>query len=635
MILALIVTAMLTQGTTLYLSDHGSDSNTGTSEAQAFGSLERLDSALKQIRAGGNQTLVSVEVSGTIFLPKTARLGTEASNVRFEGTGGFSGAARISGWKTDPSSSSRWVVTIPSGLQVRQLFSADGSVRDSRPKLPATGEYHFADLPNGGIRAAWDSHQDAAIFSGSDIQRWKNLSDVEVVAYSYWSESRLPIQSVDPSSHLVRFDRPSVWRLTNTDRSEGAPYVVENVFEALRSPGQFYWDRPASKLYYIPRPGESLGAFVAYAPQFPVLIQATNAKGLSFSGLTFEHTQFTLPAGVSGATQASWNVPAALTLTSCQDSSIARCTFQALGDYAVELFGPNTSNTTIKGCSMRDLGAGGVKLNHATTGTKIEDCTIEDGGKVYPSAVGIWIGDSGHNLVSHNRIAKMFYSGINVGWSWGYGPTTAQDNTVEFNDISDIGQGLLSDMGGIYTLGLSEGSILRNNLIHNVRSRTFGGWGIYFDAGTTGMLAENNVVFDAKTGGFHQDYGKSNTIRNNIFAFSPMTGQIILSKPESPNSFTFEHNIVEWSGTDLFAGAWENSNTVLGDNLYWRTDGPVTTWKGMSLDQWQREGHDQGSREADPMLRDPKALDFTLKPNSPALAMGFRSIDLSTIGPRS
>ena len=64
----------------------------------------------------------------------------------------------------------------------------------------------------------------------------------------------------------------------------------------------------------------------------------------------------------------------------------------------------------------------------------------------------------------------------------------------EFNHLYNIGQGVLSDMGAIYTLGVQAGTVIRNNLIHDVNSFTYGGWGIYPDEGSSDMVIENNIV---------------------------------------------------------------------------------------------------------------------------------------------
>ena len=123
-----------------------------------------------------------------------------------------------------------------------------------------------------------------------------------------------------------------------------------------------------------------------------------------------------------------------------------------------------------------------------------------------------------YNRVSHNEICDLYYTGVSVGWSWGYAPTSAHHNTVEFNHIHNIGRGVLGDMGGIYCLGDSPGTAIRNNLVHDVYDHHTGSLAIYTDEGSTGILIEHNIGYGTTYANFHQHYGKENVVRNNIWA---------------------------------------------------------------------------------------------------------------------
>src|SRR5690606_34811764 len=145
------------------------------------------------------------------------------------------------------------------------------------------------------------------------------------------------------------------------------------------------------------------------------------------------------------------------------------------------------------------------------------------------------------NEISHNEIHDLFYSGISCGWTWGYEESVSRDNRIEHNHIYDLGHGFLSDIGGIYTLGVQHGTVIRGNLIHDIEQKNYGGWAIYLDEGSSHILVEGNVCHDLGSNGFNQHYGRENIVRCNIFAFGREC-QFSLSRAEDHVAFTFERN---------------------------------------------------------------------------------------------
>jgi parallel beta-helix repeat protein len=296
----------------------------------------------------------------------------------------------------------------------------------------------------------------------------------------------------------------------------------------------------------------------------------------------------------------------------------------------------------VSGNELAHLAAGGIRMNGGAakspealrTGQNvIADNHLHHLGEVYPAGVGILSQHADKTTIAYNHIHHLYYTGISVGWVWGYAPSVSAGNLIEGNLIHDIGQKVLSDMGGIYMLGVSPGTVVRGNVIHNVESFGYGGWGIYTDEGSTGIVIENNLVHRTKSGGFHQHYGKENLVRNNIFALAK-EGQLMRSRAEPHSSFTFEHNIVYANGTPLFAKNWTGDKFTIDYNLYWDAGNKNPAFPGGTFADWQKRGHDTHSLVADPGFIDPAKGDFRLKAGSPAEKVGFKPFAYSTAGVR-
>jgi len=279
----------------------------------------------------------------------------------------------------------------------------------------------------------------------------------------------------------------------------------------------------------------------------------------------------------------------------------------------------------------------------------INDSLIEDGGYFYQMGTGILVQQASDITVAHNEIRNFKYTGVSTGWNWGYTPTSNQNLFVGYNRIHDIGEGILSDMGCVYNLGISMGTKIWNNICYNVWSYNYGGWGYYTDEGSSFVTIQNNIVYNTKCAGIHQHYGENNLFQNNIIAYSanrmdeiPHCNWAIRSdQGDRDSSLSFEKNIVFISNGTLFLSGSSDSfnNMTFNSNVYWsvQTESNLQfppTQSPTTFTQWQAEGKDRLSVLSDPLFEDPTNYNFNLKPNSPALKLGFIPIDTSQVGPR-
>jgi len=367
----------------------------------------------------------------------------------------------------------------------------------------------------------------------------------------------------------------------------------------------------------------------------PRLQQLVIVRGenLHFDGLTFSHNEW-VPGREArkGAAQAAWRAPGALSFRGAHHCSVGNCVVTHVGSYGIEV-SEGSSDVEIAGNKIAELAAGGVKVWHGSRRVTITDNEIADGGHRWRQAVGVLIGKCSGNKVLHNHIHDFDYTGVSVGWTWGYAESDAYGNIIEHNHIHHIGRGALSDLGGIYTLGVSPGTRLRFNLIHDIESRGYGGWGIYTDEGSSDILIENNIVYRTKTQSFHQHYGRNNIVRNNIFAFSG-EGGLAVTRPEPHPAFRFERNIILTNGTGkCVGGRWQDAGAVVDRNLYFRIGRGKLEFEGKSFGAWQKRGFDRHSLIADPRFVAPERGDFRLRARSPARKLGFIPVELM-VGPR-
>ncbi len=586
------------------------------------------------------------------FVLTPADSGTEKAPIFYEAAPGakpvFSGGRVITGWAADKDG--LWTVRLPAVADgqwyFEQLF-VDGR-RAVRARTPNRWYHYMGETSEVPIEGQADQFLRTTNVRQDALAPLKGLSeaqlqDVTLVAYHKWCITRRYLKGVD-------FDAGTLITTGEQLKSySGWPantrFHLENLKTALDAPGEWFLSRDGT-LYYKPLPGEDMTkaeVIAPYATKF-VLFEGQPEAGkfvehVSLKGLTFQHNQELLPPSGYAPYQAAYATEAAIMADGARYVTVEDCEVGHIATYGV-WFRQGCRDCRIEQCYLHDLGAGGVRIgegqmrndepsrtNHITVNNNI----IRSGGRIYTSAVGVWIGQSGDNDVTHNEIADFFYTGLSVGWRWGYSDSLAKRNKITFNHVHHLGWWVLSDMGGIYTLGPSEGTVVANNIFHDIYAYSYGGWGLYTDEGSTGIVMENNLVYDTKTGSFHQHYGKENVIRNNIMVNS-MLHQVQATRVEEHLSFTFENNIVTWKTGPLLSGPWAKVQTKMDNNCYWNAAGKPVDFVGMSVEQWREKGYDKSSVIADPLFVDPNNRDFHLKADSPALKIGFKPFDYTKAG---
>ncbi len=599
--------------------------------------------------------------SPLVFTPEDS--GTADCPVTWAGNGGrplLSGARVIEGWsKGTINGQPCWQVVLPEVAAGHWWFTqifVNGR-RRLRARLPKQGFYRFAGVPEeeakrdpgGFFHGAMSAH-----FVPGEIRSFHNLPDIDVVVPDHWREGHLRMASVDEATHTVRFSTKGFSRFSRDETGRHTRFRLDHVMEACTEPGDWYLDRTSGTLSYIPMPGENPVSTLVEAPTLDLLLAVQGdaldpvrrVRHLRFEFLDLRHADWELPPENPGARQSAFQVPAAVRFVGAEDCAFYGCRVSQVAGWGVEVL-RGCHRTRIIACALHDLGGGGIKIGHEgglaagwsdsqqgdfrgmdagalgwgpcredpggrmagrdkaePSATTVSDCSIHDGGLIFHSAIGVWIGDAGRNRVVHNHIWNFSYSGISCGWTWGFAPAFTHDNRIEGNRIHAIGHGVLSDMGAIYTLGRQAGSTIRRNYISDVHSYGYGGWGIYPDEGSSWILIEENVVCGTKCGGFHQHYGRDNIVRRNIFVDS-VENQIAASRCEFVRSMTFERNLVQGAGNGFL---WQGAGWASADvdrNVYAGDPSRPALFAGQDWTRWQSGGRDMKGRFIDAILLDP------------------------------
>lgn len=493
----------------------------------------------------GSPVVYRAESAGTVTLSGALRVGTA--------TGGVSGST----------------VTLPapsidaSNMRGATQLYVNGR-RATLARTPNVGNYWFvtkvvplASEPTEKV--GYEAFETSATaLAAINALSTADRSRAVVNVMQAWSAGAHRISSLATPSGSVRVTPRTLWPFLNFGTDQRV--YIENVASALDAPGEWLWD--ANGVRYI---ATSLDAGQSLKFEMPLLDRLLVVKGnastgawvqdLEFRGLNFAYTRQLVPDAGFVDGQAGSNIGAAIEVDGARRLILDSCTIAHTGNYGVWLRN-NVRQSQVTNCQMSDLGGGGVKVGltaQATTDANptganaVRGNSIAYTGKVIPGAAGIWVGQSSDNTVANNLVANTTHSGISVGWNWNYGSANAYRNSITGNLLINIGLGQMSDMGAIYTLGESTGTVITGNVIHEVRPYPgygAGAWGLYNDGASTGILWEKNIVVGTNDGGYLLHYGRNNTVRNNLLAFGDR-GEVRVTKTDpTATKLAFDSNIL-------------------------------------------------------------------------------------------
>ncbi len=448
------------------------------------------------------------------------------------------------------------------------------------------------------------------------------------------------IQSYDPVTHDIKLQGPECL----APLAAGDRYYVENVFEELDSPGEWYLNRQTGVLSYMPKPGFTEKSEVI-APTVKRIFDIQGVDGktpvtyLRLSGLTLRCTDWELGDGSAGYGMGSDGV---VCLGNAEGCVVENCEFRNTGKYAVCIKGGRRNR--VEGCEIAHSGSGGVLILDSS-GNTVTDNHVHHCGEGYKHNGGVVLQgpQSSGNTVSHNAIHDTSRYGISL-------KNAGSTNVVEYNRVQNTNLETY-DTGGIeVTQGnrdFRSGSVIRGNLVADTIGYSstgdkpcFMSWGIYLDSFAGGYEVTGNITYRNSHGGIMLQGGKDNRVTNNIFVDSCQMQGLLANYIDNSRGQVLERNIFYWAIPDavLYAtGKLVTPEVVRVDrNLIYQVGAaePRVGWGGgMSFADWQARGFDKHSVYADPLFADPAKDDYALRPDSPAFKLGFVPIDVSKIGP--
>jgi len=721
-VLETVATAKLGEVGTFYVSSSGNDQNPGNVNLP-FATLHRAQEAVRRSRNKSTPVKVLVR-EGTYYLNSPLTFGNEDSGsneapVIYTAYPGervtISGGRKlVCNWT--PYEDGIMMARVPPTLKFDQLFiNGKRQIRARYPNydLSSPGKSGYIQaagpIPAGTANPNAD-HDDDMKFSTQaprgirfdpatfTKKRWANpeTAEINIFQAAYWGNLQWKIKDIDFATGTIWFGDGgqqigAKWSHDPAVLNQHSRFFVDNVFEELDAPGEWFLDNQKHILYLYPEPGTHLETALVEVPvlENPILFSGTQhdpVKHVCLQGFRIAHTITTYLEAYDVPSLSDWAIHrgGSVFAEGTRNCSIEACWFDAVGGNAVFVNNYNRE-FSVTGCKFTQAGdsavcfVGDLEKTNGTQRAFPYECRasnnlIHDCGFYGKQIAGVYITRAKRITASHNLIYNMPRAAICIGdGTWG-------GHIIEFNQTHDTVRETsdhgpfnawgrdrgwsLAQSHGTYSVDRSldvwealvdamEPVIVRNNFF-NEKS----GWGLDLDDGASNYEIYNNisvggVSMKLREGAYRKVYNNiwylckgapcfhvgnnynHDEYFNNITVMDPgstkwpdgwpwwpqMFFSVIAPPAVGPWFEKIDKNCFYCSGGEFQA---------VVDQL--RSEDGKRNPKVYNLEDWQQLGFDQHSLFADPLFVDPQSYDFRVRPESPALKVGFTNFEMGKWG---
>lgn len=633
----------------IYVSNSGNDKNDGTFKHP----VQHLETALSKASGYINNDVVVILRSGIYPLQKTIEITPENFKVH---------SLTVSSYPNER-------VTITGSSKIKPIWQPyKGHIVKAKLSVDFVPDQLFingkslpmARYPNFDSTARVYNGTAKDAISESRVKTWQAPAGgyIHALHAGEWGSFDYLITGKDDKDVLTY---EGGWQNNRPSPMNKQYRFVENIFEELDAPGEWFYNKLTQTLYLYPPVGVDLNKAVFTISGLTDLIHVIGSKEKPLSNITIKGIDFTQTArsfmlAKEPLLRSDWRMyrGGAILLDRTEHVIISNCNFYELGGNAVFLSNYSKNDTirdnyihTIGGNAIAFVGnpdavrspafsyetfVPGDKMDYQP-GPKSSDypqyCSatgnlIHHIGTIEKQVAGVQISMSSHITVSHNTIYHTPRAGLNMSeGTWG-------GHMIEFNDVfntvletGDNGaynswgrdrywrpernliDSIVAARPGIQFMDVIDPIIICNN-----RFQCDHGWDIDLDDGSSNYRIYNNVCL---SGGLKLREGYNRTVTNNIIINNTFHPHVWLKNSND----VFEHNIVSLPYAPILMNNWGKN---IDQNFFLTKE---------ALTAAQHLGLDKNSTYGDARFIDEKSGNYHLKPGSQALKTGFKDFDMN------